>query len=54
MLQKVAAQKGLCAEKSLAINRLSPLGEIRRLEILEGKLVYTTCRSNSNIALNRY
>ena len=32
MLQKASAQKGFCAEKSLAINRSSPLGEIRRLE----------------------
>ena len=30
-----------CAEKSLAINRSSPLGEIRRLVIFESKMVYT-------------
>ena len=32
MLQKSSAQKVFYAEKSLAINRSSPLGEIRRLE----------------------
>ena len=42
MLQKSSARKEFCAEKSLAINRSSPLGEIRRLEILESKMVYTT------------
>ena len=31
-----------CAEKSLAINRSSPLGEIRRLENVERTVVYTT------------
>ena len=35
-------QKVSHAEESLAINRSSPLGEIRRLEHLEGKMVYTT------------
>ena len=42
MMQKSSAQKGFCAEKSLAINRSSPLGEIRRFENLENKMVYTT------------
>ncbi len=30
MMQKSSAWKVFCAEKSLAINRSSPLGEIRR------------------------
>ena len=31
MLQKCSVRKEFCAEKSLLINRLSPLGEIRQL-----------------------
>ena len=38
MLKKDSSFLGFCAEKSLAINRSSPLGEIRRLEILERKM----------------
>ena len=45
MLQKSSARKGFCAEKSLAINRSSPLGDIRRLEIYEWKLTYKACGS---------
>ena len=37
MLQKSSARKGFCAEKSLAINRLSPLGD-KKIGEIEGDL----------------
>jgi hypothetical protein len=54
MLQKSSARKGFCTEKSLAINRSSSLGEIRRLENLDRKVTYNACESSYVISTSAW